>query len=182
MTAELQTIPVETVTGDPASLADYAGHVLLVVNVASKCGLTPQYEGLEALYEKYRDQGFEVLGFPANDFREQEPGTNEEILEFCRATYSVAFPLFAKIAVTGADKHPLYAALTAAAPRAEGDPEGQRERLRGLGVTPNEDPEILWNFEKFLIGRDGTVLTRFAPTMTPDDPALVEAVEAALAG
>ena len=176
----LQTIPLETATGEPASLGDYAGRVLLVVNVASKCGLTPQYEALETLYERYRDRGFEVLGFPANDFREQEPGTNEEILEFCRATYSVKFPIFAKIAVTGDEKHPLYRSLTEAVPHAEGDPEAYREKLRGFGIPANDDPDILWNFEKFLIGRDGSIMARFAPTMTPDDPALVAAVETAL--
>jgi glutathione peroxidase len=177
---DLQSIPIETITGERASLADYDGQVLLVVNVASKCGLTPQYDGLESLYERYRDAGFEVLGFPANDFRAQEPGTNEEILEFCRATYSVKFPLFAKIAVVGPDKHPLYEALTEAAPTSIGDAAGYRRRLRGFGIEATEDPDILWNFEKFLIGRDGTVVARFAPTVTPDDPQLVEALETAL--
>jgi glutathione peroxidase len=180
MTA-LQSIPFRTISGSPASLADYADRVLLVVNVASRCGLTPQYEGLQALYGRYEDQGFVVLGFPANDFREQEPGTNEEILEFCRATYSVTFPLCAKIAVTGTDKHPLYAALIDAAPHAKGDTAAHRERLRGFGIDANDDPEILWNFEKFLIGRDATVLARFAPTVTPDNPELVKAIEFALA-
>jgi glutathione peroxidase len=178
---DLQSIPIETISGEPTSLADYSGRVLLVVNVASKCGLTPQYEGLESMYERYRDQGFDVLGFPANDFREQEPGTNDEILEFCQSTYSVRFPMFAKIAVTGEDKHPLYASLTEAVPHASGDPETHRERLRGYGIEANEDPEILWNFEKFLVGRDGSVIARFAPSVTPEDPALVEAVEGALA-
>ncbi len=180
MTA-LQSIPIETISGEPASLADYSGRVLLVVNVASKCGLTPQYEGLESLYERYHDRGFDVLGFPANDFRGQEPGTNEEILEFCQATYSIKFPMFAKIAVTGADKHPLYTSLTQAAPHASGDSATHRERLRSFGISANEDPDILWNFEKFLIGRDGSVLARFAPSVTPADPALVKAVEDALA-
>jgi glutathione peroxidase len=178
----LQSVPIETITGEPASLADYAGRVLLVVNVASKCGLTPQYEGLEALYEKYRDQGLEVLGFPANDFLGQEPGTNDEILDFCTSTYAVQFPLFAKIEVTGPGKHPLYASLTEAAPHAQGDPESHRQRLREYDIPANEDPEILWNFEKFLVGRDGSVIARFAPNVTPDDPQLVAAIEAALAG
>lgn len=179
MTA-LQSIPLDTITGTPASLADYAGRVLLVVNVASKCGLTPQYEGLEALHERYHDRGLEVLGFPANDFAGQEPGSNDEILEFCQATYSVRFPMFAKIQVTGEGKHPLYAALTESAPHAVGDTGPHRERLRGFGIAANEDPEILWNFEKFLIGRDGAVAARFAPTVTPDDPQLVTAIETAL--
>jgi glutathione peroxidase len=123
-----------------------------------------------------------VLGFPANDFREQEPGTNEEILEFCQSTYAVKFPIFAKIAVTGEAKHPLYELLTEAAPHASGDPEAHRDRLKSFGIETNEDPEILWNFEKFLIGRDGTVLERFAPNLVPEDPAIVSAIEDALAG
>lgn len=179
MTA-IQDIPLTTITGDAATLADYAGKVLLVVNVASKCGLTPQYAGLEALYESHRDRGLEVLGFPANNFLGQEPGTNDEIAEFCRTNFSVAFPMFSKISVAGEDKHPLYAALTAAAPRAQGDPDGFRDTLKGHGLTVNDDPEVLWNFEKFLIGRDGQVIGRFAPTTAPDDEALVAAIESAL--
>jgi len=180
MTA-LKDIPLKTITGADASLGDYAGKVALVVNVASKCGLTPQYEGLEKLYRDYRDKGFVVLGFPANDFAGQEPGDNAEIAEFCQTKFSVDFPMFAKIAVTGADKHPLYAALTAAAPKASGDPDAFRERLKGFGMTPNADPEVLWNFEKFLVGKDGSVIGRFAPTAAPDDAALVGAIEGALA-
>ena len=180
MTDALTDIPLKTITNEDASLADYAGRVALVVNVASKCGLTPQYEGLEKLYERYKDRGFVVLGFPANDFAGQEPGSNEEIADFCTTTFAVDFPMFSKIAVTGADKHPLYAALTQAAPVARGDAEGFRESLRGYGMTPNPEPEVLWNFEKFLIARDGSVAGRFAPTTTPDDPALVGAIEAAL--
>jgi glutathione peroxidase len=180
MTDALTDIPLKTITNDDASLGDYAGKVALVVNVASKCGLTPQYEGLEKLYEAYQDRGFVVLGFPANDFAGQEPGTDAEIAEFCETKFAVDFPMFSKITVTGADKHPLYAALTHAAPVAQGDAEGFRERLRGYGMTPNAEPEVLWNFEKFLIARDGSVAGRFAPTTTPDDPALVEAIEAAL--
>ncbi len=179
MTA-IQDIPLTTITGSSSSLADHAGKVLLVVNVASKCGLTPQYEGLEALYERYRDRGLEVLGFPANNFLGQEPGTDDEIAEFCRSTYSVAFPLFSKISVVGDDQHPLYAALTAAAPRAQGDPDGFRETLKGHGIQVTSDPDVLWNFEKFLISRDGEVLGRFAPTTAPDDDALIAAIEAAL--
>jgi glutathione peroxidase len=182
VTTALQSIPIDTIGGAPTSLAEYSGRVLLVVNVASKCGLTPQYEGLEALYERFAGQGLEVLGFPANDFREQEPGTNDEILEFCQSTYAVKFPIFAKIAVTGADKHPLYEQLIEAVPHASGDPEAYRERLRSFDIPANEDPDILWNFEKFLIGRDGTVLARFAPSVVPEDPTLVAAIEEALAG
>jgi glutathione peroxidase len=181
MTTALQDIPVKTITEADASLADYAGKVALVVNVASKCGLTPQYEGLEKLYADYRDRGFVVLGFPANDFAAQEPGTNAEIADFCQTKFAVDFPMFAKITVVGEDKHPLYKALTEAAPVAQGDAEGFRERLRGYGMTPNPEPEVLWNFEKFLVGKDGSVVARFAPTTTPDDPALVAAIETALA-
>jgi len=179
--SDLQQIPVSTIDGKQATLGDYAGSVLLVVNVASKCGLTPQYEQLEALYEKRRDEGFAVLGFPANNFGAQEPGTEAEIAEFCQTNYSVQFPMFSKISVVGDDQHPLYAALTTAVPQAEGDPDAFRERLRGFGMTPNENPDVLWNFEKFLIGKDGSVARRFAPTMTPDDPAIVAAIDAELA-
>lgn len=177
----LQQIPLTTITGEKTSLAEYAGSVLLVVNVASKCGLTPQYEKLQALYESRHDRGFEVLGFPANNFGAQEPGTDEEIAEFCSSTYSVTFPMFSKISVVGEDQHPLYRELTSAIPRAEGDPDGFREGLRGHGLTPNEDPDVLWNFEKFLIARDGTVVRRFAPTMAPDDPTVVSAIDDQLA-
>jgi glutathione peroxidase len=180
MTA-LQEIPLTTITGEATSLADHAGKVLLVVNTASKCGLTPQYTGLEQVHERFAGRGFSVLGFPANNFLGQEPGTNDEIAEFCSTNFSVSFPLFSKISVAGDDKHPLYSALTAAAPRAAGDPDGFRATLKGHGLTVNDDPEILWNFEKFLIGKDGTVIARFAPTVTPDDPLVVEAIEAALA-
>jgi len=182
MSNELQNIPLTKIDGAAASLADYVGQVLLVVNVASKCGLTPQYEGLERIYERYRDRGFAVLGFPANDFAGQEPGSNEEIQQFCRTNYSVEFPMFAKIAVTGADPHPLYAALIAAQPEATAKPGTDfREALVGYGITPNPAPGILWNFEKFLVGRDGAVIARFAPDVPPDDSLVTEAIESALA-
>ncbi len=179
--ATIQDIPLTTITGEDATLADHGGKVLLVVNVASKCGLTPQYTALEAIHEQYRDQGFSVVGFPANNFRGQEPGTNEEIAEFCRATYAVEFPLYAKISVLGDDQHPLYRELTSAIPHAEGNPDKMRERFRGMGMEPTDDPDILWNFEKFLIARDGSVVRRFAPAVTPDDPLVTEAIEAELA-
>lgn len=179
--ASLASIPLKTIDGRDTSLADYQGKVLLVVNVASKCGLTPQYDGLEALHEAKAGQGFSVLGFPANDFAGQEPGSNDEIAEFCRTNFSVSFPMFEKIPVTGPDKHPLYASLTEAQPTAAGDSEGFRERLRGFGMTPNADPEVLWNFEKFLIGKSGDVVARFAPTTAPDDPAIAAAIDAELA-
>lgn len=179
--AEISSIPLTRIDGSSDSLANHQGNVLLVVNVASKCGLTPQYEGLEALYREKKDQGFEVLGFPANDFGAQEPGTHEEIVEFCSANYGVSFPMFAKADVTGAGKQPLYAALTAAQPQKEGPAEEFRERLKGYGMTPTEDPEVLWNFEKFLIGKDGQVAARFAPGTEPNDPALVKAIDKELA-
>jgi len=178
---DLASIPLTRIDGQPDSLAQHAGKVLLVVNVASKCGLTPQYEGLEQLYNAKKDEGLEVLGFPANDFGAQEPGTHEEIVEFCKLNYGVTFPLYAKADVTGPDKQPLYAELTRAHPTKVGPAEEFRERLRGFGRTPTEDPEVLWNFEKFLIGRDGKVAGRFAPGTTPDDPALLGAIEAELA-
>ncbi|HEX7750981.1 MAG TPA: glutathione peroxidase [Novosphingobium sp.] len=178
---DLAAIPLTRIDGSADTLANHKGNVLLVVNVASKCGLTPQYEGLEKLYEGYKDRGFEVLGFPANDFRGQEPGTHAEIEEFCKLNYGVSFPLFAKADVSGPDKQPLYAKLVEAVPTKQGDVEGMREKFRSLGMTPNADPEVLWNFEKFLIDRDGAVIGRFAPAMTPEDPELVAAIESALA-
>jgi glutathione peroxidase len=181
MPASIQTVPLKTITGADASLADYAGKVLLVVNVASKCGLTPQYEGLEALYREYRDQGLVVLGFPANDFAGQEPGSNDEIATFCTTNFAVDFPMFAKIAVTGADTHPLYRGLTESGVPVTGDADGFREKLKGYGMTPNPAPGILWNFEKFVIGRDGEVAARFAPDTAPNDPALIAAIETELA-
>jgi glutathione peroxidase len=176
----LYDIPLQRIDGTQASLADYRGEVLLVVNVASKCGLTPQYEGLEKLYQAKHAQGLEVLGFPANDFKGQEPGSDSEISQFCSLNYNVDFPLFSKISVTGDDKHPLYAALTTAQPAAIGDGPF-RERLKGYGVEGGEPADVLWNFEKFLIGRQGDVVARFAPDVTADDPRLLQAVEAELA-
>jgi glutathione peroxidase len=181
MAGPLQSIPIKTITGEDSSLGDYAGKVLLVVNVASQCGLTPQYEGLVALYRKYRDRGFEVLGFPANDFGAQEPGSEAEIASFCTTKFDVDFPMFSKLVATGPDKHPLYGALTSARPKASGDAETMREGLRSRGRTPTEEPEVLWNFEKFLISRDGKVVGRFVPRTAPDAPELEAAIEAELA-
>ena len=187
MPTEIYDFPVQTITGERTSLAPYRGNVLLVVNVASKCGLTTQYDALEKMYARFKESGFVVLGFPANDFAGQEPGSNEEIATFCTATFGVKFPMFSMITVVGPGKDPLYKALIDAAPVAIGTTrEGFRERLAGFlsknGAEPSADPEILWNFEKFLIGRDGEVIARFSPEMVPDDPAIVAAVEAALAG
>ena len=174
-------VPIARLDGEPATLAEHKGDVLLVVNVASKCGLTAQYEALERLYEDKRDQGFEVLGFPANDFGAQEPRTDAEIAQFCSTTYDVQFPMYSKVAVVREDQHPLFTALTRAVPYAEGDPEAFRERLRSYGMTPNEEPDIVWNFEKVLIAKDGTVARRFAPTVAPDDPTIVAAIDEQLA-
>jgi glutathione peroxidase len=179
-TLDISDIPLKTINGASATLGDYAGKVLLIVNVASKCGLTPQYEGLEALYRDKRDAGLVVLGFPANDFAGQEPGSNDEIASFCTTNFGVDFPMFEKLVATGPEKHPLYAALTAAIPSAPND-SAFRERLRGYGMEPNPTPELLWNFEKFLIGRDGRVIARFSPDTAPNDPALVAAIDVALA-
>ena len=182
MPTPIQNVPVNTITGEPKTLGDYAGKVLLVVNVASKCGLTPQYEGLEKLYADKRDRGLVVLGFPANDFGAQEPGANQEILDFCTANFGVDFPMFAKIAVTGDQQHPLYKALTEACPKAVSTSgEDFRARLKGYGMTPNPEPGVLWNFEKFLVDKNGEVIGRFAPDTAPDDPALVAAIDKALA-
>lgn len=179
MNQTLYDIPVTRIEGGPATLADYRGKVLLVVNVASKCGLTPQYEGLEALYRDKRAQGLEVLAFPANDFNGQEPGSEAEIAQFCRLTYDVTFPMFAKIAVTGEQAHPLYQALTSTHPHTTGDGP-MREKLAGYGIAPNPAPGVLWNFEKFLIGRDGKIIDRFAPDIPADDARLLQAIDAAL--
>ena len=153
---------LNSIDGKPAPLADYKGKVVLVVNVASQCGYTPQYSALEATYEKYKDQGFAILGFPANNFGAQEPGTNEEIKTFCTRKYSVTFPMYSKISVKGADQAPLYAYLT---------------KETGPGLTG----DIKWNFTKFLIGKDGAILARFESPVKPDDPKVTAAIEKALA-
>jgi glutathione peroxidase len=159
--SSLYDFSLARIDGTPQSLGDYRGQVLLIVNVASKCGYTPQYEGLEALYQRYRARGFAVLGFPANDFKGQEPGSNPEIADFCRATYDVRFPLFAKLHVKGAEMHPLYAHLTSL-PAPVGGP-------------------VEWNFQKYLVSRSGEVVAKFSPRTVPDDASLVAQVEALLA-
>jgi len=158
---KLREIPVKDINGKDTSLKAYEGKVLLVVNVASKCGYTPQYKSLEAIYQKYKDQGFTVLGFPCNDFGAQEPGSNEEIKEFCSAKYNVTFPLFDKIHVKGPEQHPLYTALSGK-------------------DSPYPGP-VKWNFGKFLIGRDGKILKRFDSAAKPDSAEVTQAIEAALA-
>lgn len=178
----LEAISVRTIDGQPSALGSYAGKVRLVVNVASQCGLTPQYEGLEALYRRFKERGLEILAFPANEFGAQEPGTEAEIKEFCSTTYDVTFPLFSKIVVKGEGQHPLYAELTSRAPTAQALPGTDfRAKLRGYGIDPGEPHEITWNFEKFLIDRRGEVVARFAPDVTPDAELLVSAIERELA-
>lgn len=159
----LYDIPLRTLTGEPASLADYRGKAVLLVNVASKCGRTPQYAGLERLQKQYGDQGFSVLGVPCNQFGGQEPGSAEEIQTFCSATYGVTFPMLEKTDVNGADRHPLYTELTKIA-----DADG-------------EAGDIQWNFEKFLIGKDGQVVARIRPATEPEAAEVVAAIEALLA-
>jgi glutathione peroxidase len=184
-TAPLYDIPVHKITGEGSSLADYRGKVLLIVNVASKCGLTPQYDALEKLYSRFKDAGLVVLGFPANDFAGQEPGSNEDIQTFCRSTFGVDFPMFSKITVTGPNTDPLYKALIAAEPKPIGSGrEVFRENLNGYlqktGATTNPEPGILWNFEKFLVDRTGKVVARFSPEVLPDDDAVLTAINSAL--
>jgi glutathione peroxidase len=182
MTASIYDIPVRKIAGEESSLGEFKGKVLLVVNVASKCGLTPQYEALEALYEQYKGRGLVVTGFPANNFKSQEPGSDAEIQTFCTANFGVKFPMFSKINVVGPDKHPLYAALIAAQPKAIGLSDVPfAKKLNGYGIETNPEPEILWNFEKFIVNRSGEVVKRFAPDTLPDAPELVAAIEVELA-
>jgi glutathione peroxidase len=171
--------PLHLIDGRPVTLHGHAGKVLLLINVASQCGLTPQYSGLQALYASRRDKGFEVLAFPSNDFGAQEPGTHEEISEFCTTRYGVEFPLFEKISVTGPQRHPLYAALVKAQPVAQGG-DDPREKLRAHGVPLGTPDDVLWNFEKFVISRRGEVLARFAPDVTPEDARLLACIDEAL--
>jgi glutathione peroxidase len=156
----IHDLTVKDIDGKDAALSAYQGKVLLMVNVASHCGFTPQYKALESVYEKYKDKGFAVLGFPCNQFGAQEPGTNEEIKQFCSSKYNVTFPLFDKLEVNGPGRHPLYAALAGNSSPFPGD--------------------IKWNFTKFLIGRDGKILKRFDSRVAPDSPEVVSAIESAL--
>jgi glutathione peroxidase len=153
---------LNSIDGKPTSLGSFKGQVVLLVNVASRCGYTPQYTGLESLYEKYKDQGLVIVGVPANNFMGQEPGTNEEIKTFCHSKYNVTFPMVAKVSVKGDDTTPLYKFLTE------------------KSTNPEFAGDIKWNFTKFLVGRDGTVIARFEPAVKPDDPAVVAAIEKAL--
>jgi glutathione peroxidase len=158
----LYDAPVKALDGGPADLADYRGKALLIVNVASFCGLTPQYKGLQELHDEYSARGFEVLGFPCNQFMAQEPGTATEIREFCDTNYGITFPLFEKIDVNGAQRHPVY------------------QELAELADEEGKFGDVAWNFEKFLVSADGTPVRRFRPTVTPDDAGLRAAIEAQL--
>lgn len=182
MSKKLYEIPVRRMDGTDTTLAEYEGKTLLIVNVASKCGLTPQYEGLEKLYKEYKGQGLEILGFPANNFLAQEPGTNEEIQEFCESSYDVTFPLYQKISVKGDDQHLLYHYLTDQKTEADVTNGNEfEEKLAGFGQTRTNSSDVLWNFEKFLIDKNGTVAARISPDVTAEDARVVEKVQAELA-
>lgn len=181
MANNIYEIPLKKIDGAESSLGDYKGKVLLLVNVASKCGLTPQYESLEKFYRANKEQGVEVLGFPANNFLAQEPGTDQEIAEFCQLNYDVSFPLFQKSSVKGDDQSELYAELTNSHPATDIDNgDAMEQKLAAIGQTRDQEKDILWNFEKFLIGRNGEIIARIAPDVTVDDPRVVKAVSAAL--
>lgn len=181
MANQLTEIQVRKINGESATLGEFSGKVLLIVNVASKCGLTPQYEGLQKIYEKYKGRGFVIAGFPANEFGAQEPGSNSEIQEFCTTNYGVEFPMFEKIVVKGEGQHPLYQFLTAQQPKAIKKPDSKLEKiLKEKGLLSGKPEDIMWNFEKFLVNRRGDVVARFAPDFAPEDPVLIEAVEVEL--
>ncbi|WP_413577370.1 glutathione peroxidase [Bdellovibrio sp. HCB290] len=182
MSTSLNHIEFNTADGKKAKLADFSGNVLLVVNVASECGLTPQYEGLEKVHQKYESKGLRVLGFPANEFGAQEPGSNEQIQEFCRTQFGVKFPVFAKMVVKGEGQHPLYQQLTSLQPTAQQVPNGKlKSVLEEHGLLSGGPSDIMWNFEKFLISKEGKVIARFTPEMTPEDPVILKAIEMELA-
>ncbi|CAG9296445.1 glutathione peroxidase [Celerinatantimonas diazotrophica] len=181
MSQSITQIPFNKLDGTPTSLEEFSGSVVLIVNVASKCGLTPQYEQLVELYHQYKDKGLVVLGFPANNFASQEPGSNSEIATFCSATYGVDFPMAEKISVNGADRHPLYQALIAAKPDTLRNPDMSFEkRLKDKGLGVENESDITWNFEKFLLSTDGQVIGRFAPDIEPTDQRITSTIEKAL--
>ncbi len=181
MSNSVYQFSAKKIDGKPATLGDYKGKVLLIVNVASKCGLTPQYDALEKIYDQFHEKGFEVLGFPANEFGAQEPGTNTEIQEFCQTNFGIKFPMFEKIAVKGTNQHPLYKFLTETKPEAKLKQGASfEEKLKGHGIVREKKNDILWNFEKFLIDRKGDVVARFNPDISPDDAMITGAIEAAL--
>jgi glutathione peroxidase len=181
MSTAVEQITFSSMDGSTTSLAAYPGTVRLLVNVASQCGLTPQYEGLEKLFTEKRAAGLVVIGFPANEFGAQEPGSNEEIATFCTRNFGVSFPLAQKIVVKGTGQHALYEALTAAQPQAIDTHAGAMEsKLAGYGLKREAAADVLWNFEKFLVGRNGAVVARFNPDVAPDDPRLLAAIDAEL--
>jgi len=182
MNTKISQIPFKLNDGQSTTLSDFGDKVIMVVNVASECGLTPQYTGLEKIYEKYQDQGFLVVGFPANEFGAQEPGTNEEIHQFCQMKFGVKFPLAQKIVVKGEGQHVLYELLTEEKPLARMKPGGKLEPyLREHGLLGGKAGDIMWNFEKFLLDKNGNVIERFAPDIAPEDPMVINAIEMALA-
>ena len=181
MESKISQIEFKLADGKATSLSDFGDKVIMVVNVASKCGLTPQYTGLESIYEKYQDKGFMVIGFPANEFAEQEPGTNEEIQKFCTMNFGIKFPIAEKVVVKGEGQHPLFELLTEEKPLATMKVGGTLEGyLREHGLYNGKAGEIMWNFEKFLIDKKGNVIERFAPDIEPGDSVVTEAIEAAL--
>lgn len=179
--SSIYDIDLVTIEGKQQKLSDYKGKALLIVNTASECGLTPQYEALEKLYQAEKDNGLEILGFPCNQFGAQEPGEASDIQSFCTMRYGVTFPLFSKIEVNGAGRHPLYQALFSAMPERTTAPDSEFiEKLKSYGFEAKEG-DVLWNFEKFLVSKDGKVIGHFAPDMTPDDEILSTAIKQALA-
>ena len=179
---QIYNFNVKNIKGQDVLLRSYEGKVMLVVNVASKCGLTPQYEGLEKIYKNYREKGLVVLGFPANEFLAQEPGSNDEIQQFCTTNYGVDFPMFEKIVVKGEGQHPLYNYLTTTKPVTTMKEGGTLiTRLKDKGLLSGKENDIKWNFEKFLINRKGEIVDRFSPELDPMDPVIVKAVERELA-
>lgn len=175
--SDIYSIPVKTIDGTETDLSQYRGKALLVVNVASKCGLTPQYEGLQKLYSEMKDKGLEILGFPANNYLGQEPGSEDEIKEFCSTNYHVTFPMFSKLSTKGDDQHPLYKYLTETKPNTDVNDGGLEEKLKGFDQFRSTPSEVLWNFEKFLVSREGEIVARFAPDVKPDDARLVGKIE-----
>lgn len=181
MSSGVYSFNLKTITGENKSLGDYKGKVLLMVNVASECGLTPQYVGLDKLHKDYNSSGLEILGFPANEFYAQEPGSDKEIHEFCRSTYGVEFSMFSKIVVKGEGQHPLYKYLTETKKDAVINPGGSlMSFLESKNLLTGHAYDIKWNFEKFLIGKNGQILARFAPDIDPQDPVLLNELKKAL--
>jgi glutathione peroxidase len=179
--SNLYDIPLTRIDGTASTLGEFAGKVLLIVNVASRCGFTPQYAGLQKLFHEKRNRGLVVLGFPANDFGAQEPGPEAEIVKFCTSTYDVNFPMYAKISVKEPERHPLYRALIKARPHATEKPgDAFRKRMADFGISRDDPTDVFWNFEKFVVGRAGKVVERFTSDYVPNDPAVIEAIETEL--